>query len=121
MMDILQALTVKESQPHQKVIFQIAGLTIEPHPTQIMNISWKEYNFPPSYNLPIANAYGVRSFTQRVVRTPMTTEVQPSVVHTFAQGPFDDPHFAYQDVGSQNDDEDEIGEINEVKEKYEIM
>lgn len=67
MMDMLQTLNVKESQHHQKVIFHIAGLTIEPHPTQIMNISWKEYNFLPSYNLPIANAYGVGSFNQHVV------------------------------------------------------
>lgn len=43
------------------------------------------------------------------------------MVHTRAQGPFDDPSYTYHDVGSHNDDQKEKEELNEVKEKCQIL
>lgn len=43
------------------------------------------------------------------------------MVHTMAPGPFDDPRYAYHDVGSYNDDPEDKDELIKVKEEYQTL
>lgn len=43
------------------------------------------------------------------------------MVHTMPQGPFDDPCYAYHNVGSHNGDQKEKEGLNKVKEKCQIL
>lgn len=62
-MEMLQALTSKEDQPHRIVISQINGFTAEPQLVPRVNAIWLEFGLPPNYSTSYENALGIASST----------------------------------------------------------
>lgn len=98
-------MTTKDDQPQRTMVSKIIGLFIEPQCTQRMDVLWAEFGLPPNYSPPFADSSRVRPSTYYVVQLPVITKASPPVIQTIAQGPFDDPCYAYHDVGAQNDDQ----------------
>lgn len=98
------------------LIFEITGPSSEPHILPRIKTTWPEFGLPPNYSSPFTDASGVGSSTQHVVQLPIIPEMKPPlVIHTMALRPFNDPRYAYHDVGSHNDDSEERKEFIEVE------
>lgn len=92
---------MKERQPQCNVISEVVDFSIEPQHIRGVSVPCPSYDLPPNYIISFMNASGVGPSTQHIIQIMVTTEAPP-LVHTFAQGPFDDPCFAYRASGPQD-------------------
>lgn len=120
MIEMLQALTTKKEPLMHIVMSEVACISFEPSRPPKFNTTWPEFSLPPNYSPPLNEASVIGLSTQHVVQLPAVPEMQPPhVVHGMAPRPVDDHCYAYYDVGSNNDDQKEKGQL--IKKKYQTL
>src|SRR4051812_33892552 len=118
--EMIQVLIARGEPPQRTVIQEVADDVEDPIPIQRPATTWPESGLPPDYSPPHATAAMLGQTSRPMFQAPIMTESQP-MIHAAAQTTYENPLFEYHVGDHQSESQKEAGNIDEVKEQYQVL